>query len=338
MAVLPLLVESRAIDLIGVLVAVAFLGALGSLQRSAAAAILPDLVASSRLAPANAYLQAGTMIAVMVGSPVGGLLVSGGWLTYAFVLGAAGFAFAGTASFLLSEGARPRAPATEGSKEASGILAGFWEGVRFLQDRAALFQLTIGSTALNFFYSLFVMFGVVYVAQGLHASATDFGVLLLANSAGVAAGGLLVKPLRADRRFATAYVAAAGAAGFCVILVALLLRFTAALPLYAAIGIGEGVANTVFMTGVQRAVPPEMLGRYYSFDESVSFAAIPLAQVAGGVIVSVVGITDDYLIAGTGTVLVCLLLLLLPGVRELSAHGAPRVGAATADAGARSRE
>jgi hypothetical protein len=84
------------------------------------------------------------------------------------------------------------------------------------------------------------------------------------------------------------------------------------------VGVLSGVANTSYLTCVQRVVPGPLLGRFFAIDEVGSFAVIPLGQIVGGILVVTAGVDAAFLIAGLGTAASSFVLLASRPARELS--------------------
>ena len=83
------------------------------------------------------------------------------------------------------------------------------------------------------------------------------------------------------------------------------------------IGFGLGFSITIYFSVIQTIVPSQFLGRVISADEVGSFATIPLAQIAGGLLIEFLGIIPDAEIAGIGLVLVAIISVFLKDLRRL---------------------
>ena len=190
------------------------------------------------------------------------------------------------------------------------------EGLRYLRSQSALLVITITAMGANFFLSIWGGFTVIYVAVQLHQGATGFGIIVAANTAGFAIGALLPGRLRTARAPGVWLPATWGLVGFFIIGLA----FTSSLPVAVALTLGGGallsIGNTTWLTGVQKSVPDQYLGRYFATDEAGSFAMIPAGVAVGGVLVLLIGISRSYVFAGVGAALINLVLLFSPAVRR----------------------
>ena len=89
--------------------------------------------------------------------------------------------------------------------------------------------------------------------------------------------------------------------------------------------LGLGPPNVCWETALQRGVPRELLARVVSLDCLCSFALLPLGLALTGPAVALVGRQPLLLLASATMVVSSLLVLLVPGVRDLGAatHTAP---------------
>ena len=88
---------------------------------------------------------------------------------------------------------------------------------------------------------------------------------------------------------------------------------------------GLGPFNVWWETALQRGVPRALLARVVSLDWLCSFALLPLGLALTGPAVALVGREPLLLLAAATMVVSSLLVLLVPGVRDLGAasHTAP---------------
>ena len=175
-----------------------------------------------------------------------------------------------------------RPASVEAPSAKSSLLSEVGEGLRFLRSQSALLIITITAMGANFFLSIWGGFTVIYVAVQLHQGATGFGVIVAANTAGFAIGALLPGRLHTARAPGIWLPATWGLVGFFIIGLA----FTTSLPIAVVLTLLGGtllsIGNTTWLTGVQKSVPDEYLGRYFATDEPGSFAMIPWGwQLAG---------------------------------------------------------
>jgi MFS family permease len=314
---LALFLVLRGFDLVAILGIVLVVSAMGAMFRPASNALLPQILPGEQLADANGLLVSGMTAGSFVGSAVGGLLIvlvgaatdfSLNALTY--VVSAAMIAFV-----VLPPARRPAPP----ERPARGSLLGeVREGMAYVRSQPALLWTIVGSLGANFFLAIYGTYEVVYVLSFLHAGAAVYGVLAAANGVGFGVGSLIVGRLRLVRRAGVAYIATWAVAGLLVTELAFVRSVPNALVVFGAVGVLGGLGNTTYLACVQRIVPEALLGRFFSIDEVGSFAVIPLGQVAGGVLLTLVGVPVTYVVAGLGAFACTATLVLSRSVRRLA--------------------
>ncbi|MFI5414093.1 MAG: MFS transporter [Candidatus Lutacidiplasmatales archaeon] len=299
-----------------VLIAVVFVvAAFSTVFRPATNATIPRLLPGSEVPDGNGLLQGGSTIASFIGSPIGGVLVVTVGATVGLALNALTFAISGTMIFLMVIPAARRGSQTAPTSRPS-LLTEVGEGFRYLRSQSALLLITVTAMGANFFLSIWGGFTVIYVAVQLHQGATGFGLVVAANTAGFAIGALLPGRLHTERAPGSWLPASWGLVGFCIIGLAFTSSLAVAVVLTLAGGALLSIGNTTWLSGVQRSVPDEYLGRYFATDEAGSFAMIPAGVAVGGVLVLVIGISRSYLFAGVGAAVMNLGLFLSPAVRR----------------------
>lgn len=302
----------------GVLAVVVVLGLGQSLFRPAINAFLPTTVAPEELGSANGLLTGAQEVTGIVGSPLGGILISLLGVAATIGLNGASYTISGLliVAVSLSLSKRRARPAARPAAQTPFFRA-LRDGFVYLRGERALLKLTLASFGANFFLSLFFTYLVIYTTDLLRAGALVFGLLGAAGGLGFAVGSLLVGRLRPERRFGTWFAVGWGIAGVAILGPVLLPNVVAAAGFLVIVGLGGGFGNTTFFTGVQRFVPNEVLGRYLGLDEVGSLAASPAGQIAGGFVIASLGIGVDYVVAAVGTAVFAFGLLAFRDVRAL---------------------
>jgi predicted MFS family arabinose efflux permease len=308
---------ASTVVLIGVVFAVAVFS---TAFRPATNATIPRILPPSDITDGNGILQGGSTIASFIGSPIGGVLIVTLGAVIGLALNALTFAISGAMIFLMViPSTRKTSP--ESAPAKSSLLSEVGDGLRYLRSQSALLLITVTAMGANFFLSIWGGFTVIYVADQLHQGATSFGIVVAATTAGFAIGALLPGRLRTSNAPGLWLPASWGLTGFFI----LGLAFTSSLPLAIGLELGAGlllsIGNTTFLSGVQKSVPDEFLGRYFAMDEAGSFAMIPAGVAVGGVLVLLIGISQCYMIAGVGAALMNLVLLGSPAVRRWGRAG-----------------
>ena len=317
LALFVLIYGVSTVVLIGVVFAVA---TFSTVFRPATNAAIPRILGAEELADGNGLLQGGTTVAQFVGSPIGSILVVTVGASVGFAVNALTFAISGTMIFLMVIPTASRSlPGAEPRRRS--ILGDVGDGLRFLRSRRALLIITLTAMAANFFLTIWGGFTVIYAAEHLKVGATGFAILVAATTAGFAIGAILPGRFHMDRSPGLWLLPTWGIVGFFVLGLAWTSSLAVAVGLTLAGGALLSIGNTTWLSGVQRTVPDEYLGRYFATDEAGSFAMIPAGLAVGGVVVLVLGISTAYVIAGIGALLVNIPLFLSPTVRAWGRRG-----------------
>ena len=276
----------------------------------ASGAILPSILPPEKLPAGNVLRSIGVRIAQVVGPGIGGFSVAviGGRMTFAIT---AAFFFAGT--FLLTKiDERPREP----SEIKPSFVTDLHEGLK-----------TVWHTP--------------WVAACIAMSSLQLMVVLASEN--------VLLPVITRREFHTNTVFAAAAAMFSIggsvsALVAMRVRakhpglvavliwgFFALAPLvlafpsskaviiigYLIAGISIGPWEAYWTSAIQREIPQELQGRVFSVDYMGSVGLMPLGMALVGPVTRIFG-ERQFLLASVGFhLLVCALVLLVPGVKDL---------------------
>lgn len=291
-AALALSVLTGAVSIPVLMVAGFLLTCAGIVFDSSSVAVLPAMVSRDpdRLRAANARLMSTQTVALdFAGAPLGGLLFSwsravpliGDMLTY-------------LVSALLLQRMRGNYRVAGGSAGGNGLRLGtlhssLAEGVRWLARHPLLRSITAVSGGSNLAY--FVQSAIlVLFAQQLGLGPVGFSLLLTAGSVGALAGGLLAR--RVDARLGTALTIRLTLLGDCLATALLALATVAwiAFPIMAVTGFAVMVRNVVQVSLRQTATPDALLGRVNGVHRLVTYGAIPLGAMAGGLVAGAYGL------------------------------------------------
>jgi MFS family permease len=281
-------------------------------------AIVPELVPSEDLPPANSLDQFVRPIALRLAGPVlGGALValSAG---VAFAVDAASFAASLAAVLVLPRGARTQQESHQSSADA------LKDGLRFVRGRVWLWG-TLVSAAIA--YLLFlgpteVLLPYV-VKNDLHASARTLGLVFATGGLGAVAAATFMGQRGHPRRdvtvmYGTWTIATLAVAGYGLA--------TAAWQLMVACFVFnalEAAGTIVWATIKQRHVPIAMLGRVSSLDWLISIGLLPVSFAITAPVAAAVGVRATLVGAAVLGAAVTIGALFLPGMRDIEQTPAP---------------
>ena len=312
-AVIAVLSITGALELWHMFVLVAIFGAGTAFFGPAFDAIVPDVLPPSLLAQANSLDQFVRPIALRLAGPaVGGLLIDGVGVGWAFALNAGTFAVSAVALLAMAPPVRT-ARAGSGSV-GSDMRAGF----AYVRRHVWLWG-TFASAAVA--YLLFMGPAEVLVPyivkNALHGSAADLGLVFAAGGVGSVGCAVMMGQRGLPRRDITfmyiAWTLATVAIAGYGLATAIWQLMLASLALNAL----ETAGTIVWATAKQRHVPAELLGRVSSVDWLISIGLLPLSFALTGPVSGAIGAQTTLIAGGVLGGIVTFAALLLPGMRAV---------------------
>jgi MFS family permease len=310
---------------IPILVGLAILYGTGmALFGPAFSSIVPTIVPEEVLVEANSVGLFMRPIAMFfIGPLVGGLLVDAfDGAALAFLADAATFVASGLAVFLMRSRPVPRDP-----EDVSTPLEDLREGMRYVRTQRWLWLAMVAATV-----SLLCTWGPwdnllpVVVTGDLGGSARDLGFVFGAGgfASVIAASVMAQRGMLPKRPLTVVYgswvIGMAAVAGFGVVTEiwqAMLVAF-----------VGEGSITlmvVVWVTLVQRLVPPALLGRVFSLDWMISVGGAPLSFMIVGPVSDAIGHDATLIWAGVLGAGITLAFMFVRGARDPERDGSLRV-------------
>ena len=272
--------------------------------------LVPRLVATDRLAAANAMMQGTAQLVGTAGPAFAGFAVALIGVGAAFAIDAMSFAVAAVALSFVRSGATPGRPAsstTDGPAEIAAVastqLTGTTEtteaatarpsltaslaaGMRSVLGDPVMRSIVVVSTAANLAFVGPVVVGLPWlVLVRFGGDAPELGLLFAGYGAGSFAGVLAAGSLRRPRRFGSVVLILIIAMGVGLAAVGLAPSVAAAGLVLLGIGAMNGYVNVVVIAWVQGRADPEMLGRTMSYLMLGSVIAAPLSLAFAAVVV-----------------------------------------------------
>jgi MFS family permease len=297
------------------------LGCFETMFDTAASSMLPNVVGKDRVVAANSRLNAVELtMNNFVGPPLGGLLAGIG-IAAAFGTSAAGYLGALLCLLTLRGSFRP---VREGPP--SSIAEEIRTGMSYLVHHRLLRTMALVVGPMNL--GSMAVFGVLVlyvVAPGpLGLDGVGFGLLTTAIAVGTVAGTLLAS--RIERAIGRANLFVACIASLLVMdLVWIVVPEPLVIGLILAVSSSFGGAfNVVFGSIRQRIVPNHLLGRVMASFRVISWGALPLGALLGGIIGQTFGLSAVFI--GAAIVHLCLLpsrlILTNDFMAQVEAHAA----------------
>jgi len=284
-------------------------GVLAAFTTPALRGIVPELVEVDQLQQANALLASTRNAIRILGPTAAGVLVAAAGSGLAIAVDAASYALA--AGCLLRLGRSTIAPTERGSLRRD-IRTGwtYFRSVRWLWPVSlAFFVVNLVQTGP------WQILGPLIVSQD--SGPQGWGLVLSARAVGLLAMSVLMYRLVARYQLRVTILASIVAA---VPLLGLGLGAHTGWLVVAAVigGVGSSAAAITWDTALQEHIPRDKLSRVSSLDDLLSYAAIPLGQLAAGPLAAVLGARAICLIAGLVWMTVTVVPLLNQSVRDLA--------------------
>lgn len=307
------------------------LGCLETLFDTAANSMLPNVVGKDRVVAANSRLNAVELtMNTFVGPPLGGFLAG---IAIAAAFGAVAAGYLGALLCLVTlvgsfRAVRDGPPASIASEIRDGM--SYLVHHRLLRTMALVVgPMNLGSMAV---FGVLVLYVVAPGPLGLDG--VGFGLLTTAIAVGTVTGTLLASRIERAIGRANLFVACIGSLlvmDLVWIVIPQPLAIGAILAVSSSIG---GAFNVVFGSIRQRIVPNHMLGRVMASFRVISWGALPLGALLGGIIGQTLGLTAVFIAAAV--IHLCLLpsrLILTDAfMAQVEAHAAELAAAETAAA------
>jgi MFS family permease len=312
-AAIPLLYTTVGLE-IWQLMALVFLGALlDAPGATARTSLFPDLVelAGVRLERATGIRGAIQRGSLLVGAPLGGVLVATFGATTALWLNAASFLFSAALVALFVPLVRHEREPSEGR-----YLGELSEGLRFIWRKRLMRAVVLTVLVTNFLDAPIAVVMPAYARESFGSAAQlgllfgVFGGFALLGSLGFSAIG---HRLPKRRTFVMCF--------FVWSTVYLVLATLPSLPVAVAAlaigGLAVGPLNPLLGTLQFQLVPAELRGRVFGAVTAGAWAAIPAGVLLGGIAVDALGVAATFAVIGAFYVTVTLFGFLNPAFREM---------------------
>jgi MFS family permease len=313
-AAIPALSSTVGIEL-WQLMGLVFLGALlDAPGTTARGALFPDVVELAgvrmeRAAGIRGGIQRGSLL---VGAPIGGLLVAELGATTALWLNAASFLFSAALVAAIVPAARREADG-EAPRRFFTDLA---EGMRFIWNHRLVRAVVVTILITNFLDAPFAVVMPVYAREAF-GSAVDLGLMFGVFGGAGLAGSLVFSLIghRLPRRLTFVCCFLIWAVDYLVL--ATLPSLPVTLVALAVGGLAVGPLNPLLGTLSYEIVPAQLRGRVLGAITSGAWAAIPAGILLGGILVDAVGVSATLLGIGICYVGVSVFGFFNPAFRDM---------------------
>jgi predicted MFS family arabinose efflux permease len=301
------------------------LAGFGAIQNVARSAIVPNLVAPSRLRSALAVNYGLYQLTMVVGPGLGGLLISAGGVKLAY--GVDAVSCAAMVVGVLRIGAQP--PQVDDDEPQVGIRRSIADGLRFVRGNRALlgsFAIDLNAMAFGMPRALFPVLAVsVY-----HAGASGTGLLFAAVSAGATVAALTTRWLEHVRRLGLIVIGAVAVWGLAIAVASAASSLWFAAGMLAIAGAADSVSAVCRNVINQSVTPDAMRGRMSSIYSLVVTSGPRVGDIESGTVASLTSARFSMASGGLACLAgVALVMVLFP---QLAAFDVERSAPALAEA------
>ena len=285
----------------------------------ASQSVLPEIVGTRLLGPANARQYLATTVGQSFLGPPAGSLLFGLAVALPFGLDVATLAVSVLLLTTLRGTYRPGLRETGPSPRHAIV-----EGLRWLVRHRLLRALALLLGVNTFCFQLGNVTLVLLATRELGVTPAGYGLLLAVAAVGSVLGGLLTARLVRAFGQIPVLVAALAINAVAFMLLGLSPNAWALAALLAVSGLVTAMWNVVTVTLRQELVPLGLLGRVNSVYRLLGWGLIPLGALAGGLIAHEIAVRAGYPIAGA--LRAAALVISLPVLVRIHRQGPPSAG------------
>ena len=309
MLVIALGVWQGWLEIWGVFVAVAFLGAAQAFERPTMAALLPSIVPATQLQSAVATSTSVMQTAMILGPAMGGLLYGLGPVV-PFLASAVCFAVASMNVIAIT---RPEVRL----KRSPVTLETVFAGLVFIRSR----PLMLGAISLDLFAVLLggaTAMLPVYARDILFAGPWALGLLRTAPAVGAVTMSLYLARFPLKRHVGVTMLWAVALFGVATIVFALSTNIALSVTMLVLLGAADTISVVIRSSLVQLLTPDEMRGRVNAVNSLFIGASNQLGEFRAGVFAGFMGPVAAVAIGGIGTLaIVAAWSRLFPALRKV---------------------
>src|SRR3954447_16218643 len=315
LALLAVLTLSDALELWHVVVLVAVYGCGEALFGPAFNSIVPELVPDEQLVQANALDQVVRPLAFrLLGPAVGGAIVGVAGAGPAFAIDALTFLVSGAALLAM----RHRGASRGRGRGLRHVIGELREGLAFARSQTCIWA-TLLAAALQLlcFWGPMEVLLPYLVKNELGGGASAYGLVVAGGGLGAITAAVALGQRGLPRRVVLAlYVFWACGSGLMALIGVVTASWQAALVYFAMSGCLAG-GLIIWVTLLQRHVPPELLGRVTSLDWFVSVSLVPLSFLLVAPVSTAIGVEATLVAGGVIAFATTFGFLAVPGVRDV---------------------
>ncbi len=290
-------------------------------------AYLPSLVERDQIVEGNAKLEISRSAAQIAGPGLGGLLIGLLSAPIAIVLDAASYlASAGFVWRIRRVEPDPGGAGSAADGRRPSMRAEVAEGLRYVLGQPLLRSIAACTALSNLFGTVGFAVYLVFLVRIVGLSAEQIGLVASLGNVSTLVGAVAAGAIARRLGVGPTIIAAAILFGPGLVLVAIVPPGAAAIPLLIAAGLLFGLSTMVYninQVSLRQAITPTRLqGRMNATMRFIVWGTIPIGQIVGGALGTVVGLRETIWIGAIGSLFAFLPLLVGP-LRRLREVPAP---------------
>jgi MFS family permease len=304
------IILTGAADIALVIVLNMIYGFASSFLKPSYSGIIQDIVGQNQVGAANALVAISLSAGNIAGPVIGGILVAVAGAGWAINFDGASFIACSTLIIFTR-----KILATSSQNSKTSFMRDLAEGWRVVRTRVWLW-----CSIAYFGVFQFVVLGSFFVIGPLVAErslggASAWGTLITCSGIGGLLGGFLALRFRPSRLLVGMYIALFG-------VTPVLFAMAASAPFWALVvatlvwGAAFEYGGTLWETAMLQYIPRHAISRAIAYDSMVSTALQPLGLAVFGQLAATAGTSLPLTLAGAGTLVLTLGILLIPDVRK----------------------
>ncbi len=299
-------------------------------------AYLPSLVDRDQIVEGNSKLEVSRSAAQIAGPGLGGLLI--GLLTAPVAIVLDAVSYLGSALFVGWIRRRESEPSVARGADAPrpSMRAEVAEGLRYVLSQPLLRSIAACTALSNFFGTIAFAIYLVFVVRVVGLTAEQIGLVASLGNVSTLVGAVTAAAIARQLGVGPTIIVAAVLFGPSVLLIALAPPGPAAIPVLVVAGLLAGLSTIVYnvnQVSLRQAITPTRLqGRMNATMRFIVWGTIPLGQVVGGGLGTLIGLRETIWVGAIGSLFAFLPLLVGP-LRRLREVPPPAVEEAMPELG-----
>ncbi len=282
-------------------------------------ALVPDVIATERLAVANSFIQTAQQTSMVLGPLLAGILlqIHTFWLIFTIVGAIYLASLCAIVMLRPHEAARGPHTATSGN-----VWRELQEGIQYVLGIRIILFLMMASMVINLFFMGPVNIGLPAFVQQHHWSGTVYGYFESAVGLGAVGGGLFTVVMKGLRGHFRWIALSASMIGMGLAAAALMPTWEWGVACMAIAGAAMSITNIPMITFVQTIVDPGMMGRVMGLLTLMSVGLTPVSYGLSAVIMRSHWLSPPHLMIAGGVIiaLFCAGLIFQPDFRRMESH------------------